>query len=235
MIKNTLSLIVSVLLMSPVMAHGVSFDQNAGTLRQEFKAEVQEKRVETRKAIAELKSTSSEGVAEKRAALKSDIETHRADLKERLAKIKDARKRQAVERIDKQLAELNSRRLDHYAAALGKLEKIMPRIEERANKVVTRGIDVSSVKTALTDAAKAIADAREAIKNQAAKVYNITVTTEEGLRAAVGEARKALHADLMKVQEAVKVARQAVQNAATTLAKLRDTKPVAPATTTPTQ
>lgn len=196
------------------------------------KEELQQKREDLKKTMLDKMEAFRNEVNTKREELKKKIETQREELKKKLQKIKDERKRAAVERIEKAIAELNERRIDHFNKAADQIEKVLERITSRVDKAETNSRDVSKVRTAITAAEDSIAKARDAIKAQAGKTYTVTINTEEKLRADVGSARKALHDDLMKVQEAVKAAREAVYQAARTLAEIRgvDELEVPPAT-----
>ncbi len=175
----------------------------------------------TRDAIRDAREAFREEFEAKRAELKSRIEAEQASLKSRLAALKDQRKQQVVERIGSQVNDLNERTLRHLTDALGKLEKVLDRIEARTTKNEQGGMNVSAVRTAMVAAQAAIDAARVAITTQSGKVYSITVSGSDSLRADVGAVRRELHADLTKVRDAVKAARDAVHQAATTLAELR--------------
>ena len=170
----------------------------------------------------------------KRDELKTKIDAERAALKDKLAKIRDERKKAAVERIAEEINRLNDNRVEHYLAVVEKLEKVLDNIVSRTDKAAGRGLDVAAVRTAIEAAKTAIAAAKTAIQAQSAKTYPVAVTTEDRLKADVGAARKALHADLLKVHEAVKAAREAVHKAATTLAQIPKVDDEPAATTTPT-
>lgn len=156
----------------------------------------------------------------KRQEMKAKTAKNREELKNRLKTIKDERKKQAVERIDQALNNLNEQRTQHFTNVLEKLDQIVERIISRADKVETRGLNVSAAQAEITNAKNAIASAREAIKTQTDKTYALAITTEENLKRDLGKARQALHADLIKTQEAVGGARDAVHKAATTLAQI---------------
>ncbi|MDP3993918.1 MAG: hypothetical protein Q8P75_02995 [bacterium] len=179
-------------------------------------------RVEARRETIEQRRTEFEGrVEQRRADLKTRIEQKRAELRERLQTIRDENKRRIVERIDRQMDALNERMLKHFEAVLNKLEGILSRISDRADRAESNGSDVSSVRSAITEAQDKIAAARSAITNQTGKTYTIEITGEERLKVDVGSARRALHSDLVKVRETVKAAHAATKNAATALAKVK--------------
>ena len=157
----------------------------------------------------------------KPAALKERIEAKRYELKERLITIKDERKRQVVEKIDKALDALNERMMDHFDNVLDRLDKILIKIRERADRAEESGYDVSTVGSAIETARQAIADARAAIEVQVGKTHTIPVTAEESLRTNVGKARQALHEELSLVFKKIKLAKEAVHDVAKALADLR--------------
>ena len=86
---------------------------------------------------------------------------------------------------------------------------------------------------AIEDAEAAIEVARAAVDAQAGETYEVEITDETRLRAEVGKARKELHDDLKAVFDLVKAAREAVREAATTLAQIpRPDDTQSPATST---
>ncbi|KKR89118.1 MAG: hypothetical protein UU85_C0003G0035 [Candidatus Wolfebacteria bacterium GW2011_GWA2_42_10] len=207
------------------------FRQNIEEVRQNLKGEIsqlregaleefKEKRLEAKNLIEQKREEFKNTIEEKRAQLQSQIQKNREDLKNRLIKIKDERKKQTVERINNQINELNERRLDHFSDVLEKLEKVLDRIGSRADKAEAHGLDISAVRTAITEANNVIAASRAAIAAQAGKTYTIIISTEAALRTDVGKTRQVLHDDLTKVQETVKAAREAVKKAAVTLAQI---------------
>lgn len=156
----------------------------------------------------------------KRKEVKEKIEVKRIELKERLAKIKDERKKKIVERISNQLNELNERMLNHFSNVLEKLDAVLLKISSRADKAESRGLNVQAVRGAISEAKSAIAVSRAAISTQSAKVYSITVNTEDTLKVDVGKTRQALHDDLAKVRETVKMAKEAIRKVLVVLAQI---------------
>jgi chromosome segregation ATPase len=255
MIRIIVSLTLAALFVLPVGAQvpaGVSDEiknvrENVRVQRQEakdaLKSQLETAREELKKKIEEAKAEFEAKREQfkqefdvKREEVKKQMETEKAALKDKLAKIKDEKKRQAVERIANQIAELNTRRLDHFSAVLEKLEKALERIVSRIEKAAARGLDVSSPKAEVEKAKTAIAAARTAITAQAGKVYKVltSTSTESSLKREVRNVRELLHADLKKVEEAVKAARDAVHKAATTLAQIHGVDEESPSAGGPT-
>ena len=104
-----------------------------------------EKRMETRRGAMEQRRIEFEGrVEQTREDLTTRIEKKREELKERLQGIRDENKRKIVERIDRQMDALNKRLLKHFEAVLNKLEGILSRIGDRADRAESNGSDVSA-------------------------------------------------------------------------------------------
>lgn len=205
--------------------------QGRETIKKEFEA----KRIEAKNLLESKKEEFKIKAEAKREEVKSKIEAKKAELKEHLIKIKDERKKQVAERVYNQVNELNKRRLDHFSAVLEKLEKVLDRISNRAAKAEANGVDITAVKTAITEATSAIAASRTAIVNQAGKVYTPVIDTENTLKTDIGKIRQALHNDLVSVEETVKASREAVHKAATILAQIPKVNELEVETATTTQ
>ncbi|MEW5805116.1 MAG: hypothetical protein AB1721_00065 [Patescibacteria group bacterium] len=179
-----------------------------------------QKREEWRNQIQQRQEEFRAQIQENRAELKTYIEEKRVALKEQLQNIRDERKQAIVERIDQRIDELNQRMTNHFLAVLEKLETVLERIGSRADKAEANGLDVSAVRSAITEAEQAIAAARTAVAEQSGKTYLINITDEENLKADVGQARQALAEDLKAVREVIKSAHDAVRRAAVALAQI---------------
>lgn len=195
----------------------------------EVKTLLEQKRTEVKAQAEQKREEFKQTLETKRAEVKTQIEAKKIQLKEQLQKVKDERKQKAVEKINEQMQALNDRRMKHFSEVLGKIEQTLVKISTRADKAEDRGLDVSSVRTALDAANAAIATSRSAIEAQSAQVYTITVNTEETLRMDVGKVRQQLEKDIAAVRETVKSAHEAAKKAAVTLAQIPkvDEEPVA--------
>lgn len=189
--------------------------------KEAMKQEMESRREELKQKMEEKREELKQRLEQKKEALKDRIEAKREELKERLKIIKDERKKQVVEKIDRSLDALNDKMTKHFLNVLEKLEDILARISERADKAESDGIDVSLVDAAIALAQTAIDSAKAAVETQAGKTYTLTVNAEDKLRVDVGKARQALHADLRTVYGTVKKAKEAVHAAASTLAGIR--------------
>lgn len=151
-------------------------------------------------SFAQPPTTKSAKPAEKREAFK-----------QRLAQIKDERKKVIVERVDQRMVEMNKRRTDQMLAFLNRLDKILEKIELRKEKAKASGKDVSSVETAINEAKTKIETAQTTVKAQAEKSYTIEITSETGLKNSAGKTISSLQQDLRNTHKIVIEAKQAVQ------------------------
>lgn len=220
-------IIFSLFLTSSVFAQTVpmsTIKNRVLDIRQKGEAEtieqIRQKRDELKNTIEQKRVEFKNQIEVKRAELKNIIEVKRQELKERLKVVKDERKKQAVESIDNRLDALNERMTNHFSDVLERLEKVLSNIASRADKASASGVDVSAVRTAITDTQNAISVSRQAIEAQAGKTYKITITTETGLRQDVGRARQRLRDDLVKVRDIIFTSREAVKKAATILVQI---------------
>ena len=189
----------------------LSADEKRGKIEEEWKEKqknLEKIRKERGKKAQEIGSNTQKTILEKRETLKIDLK-----------KIKDERKSQIVEKTDKKLEKINDGRANHLLDVLNNLEKTLAKINIRISAAQTKGIDVSSAKKASDDAAKAITAARTAVEAQAAKVYKMTITDENKLKADVGNTIKKLQDDLKQIRIVVQSAHDAVRKAAMALVK----------------
>jgi hypothetical protein len=192
----------------------------------EKREEIKNTRLETREKISvkrdeiqKVREENKEKIGDAREEIKKNREQGKKDLKAKLAKVKDTKKREAVERINDNIAKLNDQRTDHYVDVLSKVSDLLNKVEERSNRAAAKGVDVTTTKTAIASARQSITDATASVKTQSEKVYTLAVTDEATLKQKVGEVRKQLQDDLSKLHDVVKSAKEAVRKAATTLAK----------------
>jgi len=196
--------------------------------RQELKTDTRNLRENLKTPRMELEQKREEFLEKiriERDGLKDKIMEKREDLKDRLNKIKNQRKREIVERIDKSMDELNESMVNHFTQVLDKIEDVLKRAGEKVDMANERGVDVSSIEPLINEAIKAIGQAREAVSFQAGKTYTIEIVDEEGLKNKVGEARQSLRNDLKVVQDTIKNAHEAVRNIIIALSRIQNPTP----------
>ena len=152
--------------------------------------------------------------------MKNQIDVKKAELTTKLAKIKDTSKKATVEKINDQLVKLNLDTTDKFSKALNQLEDVLNKISERAKKDSDKGLDITEVSNAITNASAIIKTSRDAIQIQAAKIYTVKITTEANLKTDVGSVRQTLQTDLAAVKKTVTAARDVVHNSALSLGQL---------------
>ena len=132
------------------------------------------------------------------------------EFRARLTELKDQRKALILQRISEQIDDKNSRWMTHFENVLTRLTAILEKIKTRTDKAETAGLDVSTVRTLITEAETAIQTASDAIAAQEGKSYAIDISDETALGVTAGEVIKELRDDLTTVRELVFDARQAV-------------------------
>jgi hypothetical protein len=156
----------------------------------------------------------------------------RADFKAKLSQVKDEKKKQTAENLHERLGTLNEKWTMHFGDVLDKYAEVLKRVESRRDKVQAAGKDTAAVNAALQAAQAAITRARTTVEVQAAKTYEVTVTTDVQLRAAFQTAHTALKKDLMALRDgAMRDAREAVQKAIQSLRAIPDVDKVRAAAT----
>lgn len=205
-----------------VFAHGGTEDGHMDTeVTTEAKQMFYERRNAMERVIKEERELFRQQIETQKTTLQQTIQLRREALTTKLRAVRDEQKRMRTETIYDNVQKFNENRVEHYTAALEKIQTILGRIISRMEKARTFGLDISAVERKVTEANKAIGDARAAVEVQAKKVYAITVTSEVTLKTDVQKTREAIHADTVAVRETVRQALEAVQNAARALAGIR--------------
>lgn len=161
-------------------------------------------------------------IQQKRIDAQQKFKAKREAFQQKVATIKDEKKRQLIERIDNKLSTVNTNRTNQITENLEKLVKILGNIQEKTTTAKENGKDISSVTAAITKAQTAIDNAKTAVQTQAGKEYVITITaTGSGqLKNSVGITTKQLQADLSITHKLMVAAKQAVQQAHLALTKV---------------
>lgn len=206
----------------PNTAYGQSTDSatletKPSSVRERMAAEkqkLQEKR-------AAIKEDREEIRASREAIMKEKMQLKREAFQQKVASIKDEKKRQLVERIDNKLSTVNINRTNRMSENLEKLTNILDGIREKTSTAKENGKNTNTVDTAISKADTAIQNAKTAVQTQAGKEYVITITaTGSGqLKNSVGATTKQLQADLSASHKLLVAAKQAVQQAHMELSK----------------
>ncbi len=170
----------------------------------------------------------------KRTAVTKTIQTKKTELENEIKKIKDTAKQTGAKNVYDSFNKLNKETTDQFQKSLNQIADVLDKVKSRTDKAEANGATVIAVRTAITTAETAIVTARAAVTAQAGKVYTFQVGTDATLKTDVGKARQALHADLVKVRDLVKAARDAVHQAAVLLGQIQGVDEFEAPTPTPT-
>ncbi|MEK7626654.1 MAG: hypothetical protein AAB399_00610 [Patescibacteria group bacterium] len=185
----------------------------------------QDKREEVKNEFEMKREEFKKDFESKREEMKKEIETKREEFKKRLETVKDERKKQVAEKLFDGINSLNTKAMDNFKKSVDQIEAVLNRILSRSQKAAANGANVDAVNVASDLAKKAIEDARAAIQFQAGKTYSVVSSStpasdENTLRTDLTGMRNQLRQDLESVKTKIKTARDAVHNAATTLAQI---------------
>jgi hypothetical protein len=142
-------------------------------------------------------------------AIKTAV-TRRKAFTSRLNVIKDATKKETLQKLDALISQTNTNRVNAMTEQLTKLDEIITKITAKTTDLKAQGVDTSSVDSLIAKAQTAITAAKTAVQAQAAKEYVIGITTEAAASSDVGRTRTQLEADLAAVRNTIIQARQSV-------------------------
>lgn len=150
---------------------------------------------------------------EKRLEAVEKLSQERKAFQEKLATIKDARKRTTLANINTRLTELNTKQTTLMSEHLETMSSLVERIMNKSSELKAEGIDTTAVESAVTTAQVAITTAQTAVAAQAAKTYTVTISGEDNLKGDVSVVMRQLQADLKATRDTVGSARKAVADA----------------------
>jgi hypothetical protein len=239
---------------SPTPASVTTTNQNAASIEQRKIQALQNIATTTVKKIIESAvKTSGEAMqnlekirVEAQEKIKQTVEK----AQQKITEIRDEQKQQQALQIANQLDHLNQQWTEHFTQVLNRLEVILEKIKNRADKAAANANDVSAVDAAISAAETAISNARAAVETQAKKTYTVdltavssgiaTTTTTAGqnqliinLRAQFKTLKDQLEKNLTSLRDGLmKDARTAVQKALEELIKVPnvDVEPTATST-----
>lgn len=159
-------------------------------------------------------------IIQKRLDAVERVKDKRESFREKLATIKDERKRAIVERIDNRISTINENRTNRFAEALEKLNLILDRIINKTNSLESEGVDVTELNNSIVIAQSALNNAEDAVEGQAGKEYVIEIDTESTLGSVVSSTVRDIKNDLRIVHQAVVDARTSIRK---TVGQLRAT------------
>lgn len=199
---------ISLLLFSVTTIASAQTATNPATTRRDTAKE----RLETRKEGLE---TRKENIQDKIDNLQERIASREATLKQRLGKFKDKLKVERIERINKNLSMINSKRIDIANRFLANATRILDKLQERVRTEAGKGKDATTANSAILDARAKIASASGAVASQSLMDYTVSISSESAAKTEIKVTRDGLHSDWQNVRSLLTAAKQAVANAIT--------------------
>lgn len=134
--------------------------------------ETAERSAEVRDSVAQLRERQTEELRERREAFQSMVQ-----------EITDQARRERAERLADNINRVNENLSSRYNGFLSALELVLDKIEIRVGLTEdAAGVDLSTVYSMIDDGREAIADTREAILGQRAKVYLVDIESIETMQ-----------------------------------------------------
>ncbi len=242
--KQKVSLFLAIFLLTFLLipSQGIAQSTTSATLQTRPQA-IRERMIQEQ-AMQQERMMAKENRQEMRASMEATIKhmrenaqiqfkAQREAFQEKVATIRDERKKQLVVNIATRMTTVNTNRTNQMSQNLEKLSSILTNIKNRAATAKTNGKDTTAVDTAVTNAESAIANAQSAVATQAGKEYVITLTAtgEATLRNEVFTTTKQLQSDITTVYNLMVAAKQAVMQAYMALTKVIGTPVVKTSTT----
>lgn len=147
---------------------------------------------------------------------KEKLASRAAEFIAKLAKFRDRKKAERVEKINENLGKINKNRTAAMLRHLERMQTILDKLQERVRNASPKP-DMSKVNEALKDSSEAIDEAKKVVVNQTGKDYTIIVNTESTVKTDSQTARNSLREDLKEVHDLVVEARKALTEAIRTV------------------
>lgn len=163
-------------------------------------------------------------IKQEKSELRDARQAKRQEFKDRIAQIKDTRKKMIAERIDNNIATRNTRLTDKMEKALERLSNHLGKFEDRAAALKDAGKNTAAVESAIAAADAAITAAQSAVDAQSQKVYTATITDDSTLGSTISQMFQQFRQDIMATHATVKTAKEAVVKVLQELAKISGEK-----------
>lgn len=189
---------------------------------------------ETRTGIMKPKPTIREALKDAKSELRAKMLEARTNFKTKITEIKDQRKQTIVTNLDSRISTINKNRTDEMYKRIDRLTSVLTRISSKEAALKSEGKNTTTLVSDIAAAQAAIDLAKQAVVDQAAKDYVMTLTTDASLKVNASTLIKQFLADIKAVYLKVVAAQTAVFKAYTDVAKLMGVSPTPTAATTPT-
>jgi len=201
-------------------------DANTGPLRERWQASYKVDFAtidnERKQAVAQRAADFQSALDLQKIQFQSTLAAQQADFQGRLANLQNTRGTQIVERIANRFQQISTREVDFGQNFLDRLDGILARIKSRRDKAAINGQDVKVADDAITYADQTIASTRAIVLDYAGKSFGVTVTNDDTMKADAQAAEYNFTAELKKVQDALKNAKNYVQTANNALKLMSD-------------
>lgn len=156
--------------------------------------------------------------------LKQTQKTKQAAMQEKIASLKDARKKAQAEKLTSQMKHVNEKLSQRHIKFLSQIEKVLDRIEDRTDKLEAQNANITSVRTQIDAARELLTDIKEKVLAQQEKAYTVDITAEEALgqayRTSVHQLRddhRMLRAELKSLAQTVRATFKELKSVSSTL------------------
>jgi hypothetical protein len=141
---------------------------------------------------------------------KDRIKENREEFREKTKIIKDERKQEIVVNISDRINSINENTVSHWNDVITRLNEHLGSLQTKLDGATK---DKTAAQSAINSAKASVISAQEAINTQAAKTYEIKITSEDTLRANTQAVLKQFKSDLAATRTKITDARQATLKA----------------------
>lgn len=181
-------------------------------------------------ARQEIKTTAMEA----KETMHQEISQARTNFKTKLTEIKDTKKQEIVTNLDNRIATINKNRTDEMSKRLDRLTTILGKISTKEATLKSEGKNTVTLASDIAAALTSIDAAKQAVTDQSAKDYVMTITTDTALRSSASTTIKQFMTDIKAVFLKVTSTQKAVVKAYQDLGALQGTTPTPSADVAPT-
>lgn len=186
-----------------------------------------------KKPVASLREETKEAKTE----MRDKISGTREDFRAKVSAIKDDKKKQIINNLDLRIGTINTNRTNELNKILERLTMVLGKISTKEASLKSEGKNTTKLAADIASAQTAIDAAKQAVTDQAAKVYTMNITTDTALKSAASTTIQQFMTDMKAVRAKVLAAQQAVVKAHKDLGQLMGVtptpSPTAAATATP--
>ena len=233
--RNKLLVFLSVLIfgISPVFVYAEE-PATTNTLMSDTTTTITPTSSESNSRPLKVRPTLHQELKDAKSEMRTKIMEARASFKAKIGEIKDHDKQAIVTNLDLRINTVNKNRTDEMYKRINRLSLILTKISSKEAALKSEGRNTTTLKNDIAAAQTAIDSAKQAVIDQAAKDYIMTIATDTTLKANASIVIKQFMADIKAVYLKVVAAQTAVLKAHSDVATLIGVKPTLTVTTVPT-